>query len=66
MTTSDALNALAIFVLVLGSFALGYISASIRAYKRGRDEQWIESFIASEKREKGRREPNGRFKAKTK
>ena len=66
MTTSDALNALAIFVLVLGSFALGYICASTRAYKRGRDEQWVENFLANEKREKGRREPNGRFKAKTK
>jgi hypothetical protein len=66
MTTSDALNALAIFVLVLGSFALGYILASTRAYKRGRDEQWVENFLASEKREKSRREPNGRFKSKTK
>jgi len=64
--TSDPLNALAIFVLVLGSFALGYITASPRAYKRGRDEQWVENYLESEKREKSRREPNGRFKAKTK
>ena len=44
----------------------GYIIGSARGRKRGRDEQWVECFLAGEKREKARRETDGRFKAKTK
>ena len=44
----------------------GYIIGSARGRKRGRDEQWVESFLAYEKREKARREADGRFKSKTK
>ena len=45
---------------------IGYIVGSLRGHKRGRDEQWVESFLAGEKREKARRESDGRFKSKTK
>ena len=44
----------------------GYIIGSARGRKRGRDEQWVECFLAGEKREKARRETDGRFKSKTK
>jgi len=45
---------------------LGYIFGSVRGHKRGRDEQWVECFLAGEAREKLRREKDGRFKSKTK
>ena len=45
---------------------IGYIVGSLRGHKRGRDEQWVECFLAGEKREKARREKDGRFKTKTK
>ena len=44
----------------------GYIIGSARGRKRGRDEQWVECFLAGEKRENARRETDGRFKSKTK
>jgi hypothetical protein len=60
---SDALTVGAIFA---SGGLIGYIIGSARGRKRGRDEQWVESFLAYEKREKARREIDGRFKAKTK
>ena len=65
MTTMihDALILAAIFAT--GGLT-GYIIGSARGRKRGRDEQWVESFLAYEKREKARREADGRFKSKTK
>ena len=60
---SDALTLAAIFAT--GGLT-GYIIGSARGHKRGRDEQWVESFLAYEKREKARRETDGRFKTKTK
>jgi len=45
---------------------LGYLVGSVRGHKRGRDEQWVECFLAGEAREKLRREKDGRFKSKTK
>ena len=65
MTTMihDALILAAIFAT--GGLT-GYIIGSARGRKRGRDEQWVESFLAGEKREKARRETDGRFKTKTK
>ena len=60
---SDALTLAAIFA---SGGLIGYIVGSARGRKRGRDEQWVECFLAGEKREKARRETDGRFKAKTK
>ena len=60
---SDALTLAAIFAT--GGLT-GYIIGSARGRKRGRDEQWVECFLAGEKREKARREKDGRFKTKTK
>lgn len=60
---SDALILAAIFA---AGGMTGYIIGSHRGHKRGRDEQWVECFLAGEKREKERREKDGRFKAKTK
>ena len=60
---SDAIILAAIFAT--GGLT-GYIIGSARGHKRGRDEQWVESFLAGEKREKARRETDGRFKTKTK
>ena len=60
---SDALILAAIFA---SGGLTGYIIGSARGRKRGRDEQWVECFLAGEKREKARRETDGRFKAKTK
>lgn len=60
---SDAITLAAIFAT--GGLT-GYIIGSARGHKRGRDEQWVESFLAYEKREKARREADGRFKSKTK
>ena len=60
---SDALTLTAIFAT--GGLT-GYIIGSARGRKRGRDEQWVECFLAGEKREKARREKDGRFKIKTK
>lgn len=45
---------------------IGYIIGAVRGRKRGRDEQWVECFLAGEKREKERREADGRFRSKTK
>ena len=59
----DALTLAAIFAT--GGLT-GYIIGSLRGRKRGWDEQWIECFLAGEKREKARRETDGRFKSKTK
>ena len=60
---SDALTVAAIFA---SGGLTGYIIGSLRGHKRGRDEQWVECFLAGEKREKARREKDGRFKTKTK
>ena len=60
---SDAITLAAIFAT--GGLT-GYIIGSARGHKRGRDEQWVECFLAGEKREKARREKDGRFKSKTK
>ena len=60
---SDALTVAAIFA---SGGLTGYIIGSARGRKRGRDEQWVECFLAGEKREKLRREKDGRFKSKTK
>jgi hypothetical protein len=60
---SDALVLAAIFAT--GGLT-GYIIGSLRGNKRGRDEQWVECFLAGEAREKARREKDGRFKSKTK
>ena len=60
---SDALTLAATFA---SGGLIGYIVGSLRGRKRGRDEQWVESFLAGEKREKARREKDGRFKTKTK
>ena len=59
----DALTVAAIFAT---GGLIGYIIGSLRGHKRGRDEQWVECFLAGEKREKARREKDGRFKSKTK
>jgi hypothetical protein len=63
---SDALAVAAIFASSALSTLIGYIIGAARGRKRGRDEQWVESFLAYEKREKARRETDGRFKSKTK
>ena len=60
---SDALILAAIFA---SGGLIGYIIGAVRGRKLGRDEQWVESFLAGEKREKARRETDGRFKTKTK
>jgi hypothetical protein len=59
----DALTVAAIFA---SGALIGYIIGAARGRKRGRDEQWVESFLAGEKREKLRREKDGRFKSKIK
>ena len=61
--TSDILTTLAIFA---GALALGFIIGAHTGYKRGRDEQWIESFIQRSNHERDRRDKAGRFKPKTK
>ena len=65
MTTMihDALILAAIFA---SGGLTGYIIGSARGRKRGRDEQWVDCFLAGEKREKARRETDGRFKSKIK
>ena len=60
---SDALTLAAIFAT---GGLIGYIVGSLRGHKRGRDEQWVECFLAGEAREKLRREKDGRFKSKIK
>jgi len=60
---SDALTLAAIFA---SGGLLGYIIGAVRGRKRGRDEQWVECFLAGEAREKLRREKDGRFKSKIK
>jgi hypothetical protein len=59
-------NALILAAIFASGGLIGYIIGAARGRKRGRDEQWVESFLAYEKREKARRETDGRFKAKTK
>ena len=60
---SDILTTLAVFSAAL---ALGFLIGAHTGYKRGRDEQWIESFIQRNNRERERRDKTGRFKTKTK
>jgi hypothetical protein len=60
---SDALTVAAIFA---SGGLIGYIIGAVRGRKRGRDEQWVDCFLAGEAREKLRREKDGRFKTKTK
>ena len=59
-------DALILAAILAGGGLIGYIVGSLRGHKRGRDEQWVECFLAGEKREKARREKDGRFKSKTK
>lgn len=58
--TSDILMVLAIFA---GAFALGYIIGSRSAYRRGRDEQWVDDFLEAQERARIRRDNHGRFKS---
>ena len=60
---SEILTNLAVFA---GALALGFILGAHTGYKRGRDEQWIESFLQRNNRERERRDKAGRFKSKTK
>lgn len=60
---SDAITLAAIFA---SGGLIGYIIGAVRGRKRGRDEQWVECFLAGEAREKLRREKDGRFKTKNK
>jgi len=60
---SDAFTLAAIFA---SGGLIGYIIGAARGRKLGRDEQWVDCFLAGEAREKARREKDGRFKAKTK
>jgi hypothetical protein len=60
---SDILTTLAVFA---GALALGFTIGAHTGYKRGRDEQWIESFLQRNNRERERRDKTGRFKSKTK
>jgi hypothetical protein len=60
---SDALTVAAIFA---SGALIGYIIGAARGRKLGRDEQWVDCFLAGEAREKLRREKDGRFKTKTK
>ena len=60
---SEILTTLAVFA---GALALGFIIGAQTGYKRGRDEQWIESFLQRINRERERRDKAGRFKTKTK
>ncbi len=60
---SDILTILSIFS---GALALGFITGARIGYKRGRDEQWVDSFIQRNNRERERRDKDGRFKSKTK
>jgi hypothetical protein len=60
---SDILTTLAVFA---GALALGFTIGAHTGYKRGRDEQWIESFLQRNNRERERRDKTGRFKTKTK
>jgi hypothetical protein len=60
---SDILTTLAVFA---GALALGFMIGTHAGYKRGRDEQWIESFLQRNNRERERRDKTGRFKTKTK
>jgi hypothetical protein len=69
--TFNALELVAAFAIALAvgwiiGWFTGYEVAFIRGKKRGRDEQWVECFLAAEKRGKARREKDGRFKSKTK
>jgi hypothetical protein len=59
----DILTTLAVFA---GALALGFTIGAHTGYKRGRDEQWIESFLQRNNRERERRDKTGRFKTKTK
>jgi hypothetical protein len=61
--TSDILTTLAVFA---GALALGFMIGAHIGYKRGRDEQWVESFFNAQKIERDRRDHAGRFKPKTK
>ena len=54
----------AIFAALALGVALGYIIGARGAYKRGRDEQWIEDFFAREERKRESRDEAGRFKRK--
>ena len=60
---SDILTTLAVFA---GALALGFLIGAHTGYKRGRDEQWVESFFNAQKIERDRRDNAGRFKPKTK
>ena len=59
----EIITTLAVFA---GALALGFIIGAQIGYKRGRDEQWIESFLQRNNRERERRDKAGRFKTKTK
>ena len=59
-------NALILAAIFASGGLIGYIIGSLRGHKRGRDEQWVECFLAGDAREKLRREKDGRFKSKTK
>ena len=60
---SDALTTFAVFA---GALALGFIIGAQTGYKRGRDEQWIDSFFSAQKIQRDRRDNAGQFKRKEK
>ena len=61
--TSSILATLGVFA---GALALGFMIGAHTGYKRGRDEQWVESFFNAQKIERDRRDNAGRFKRKEK
>jgi len=59
-------DAITVAAILATGGLIGYIIGLAQGRKRGRDEQWVDCFLAGEAREKLRREKDGRFKAKTK
>jgi hypothetical protein len=55
-----------ILATFLSGAAIGYTLGERSGNKLGRDQQWIDSYFDEAKREKQKRDKDGKFKKKTK
>ena len=62
MSTDEMILICAAFLILCS--ATSFLVGHARGVKQGRDEQWVEDFMSSIKRDKSRRNALGQFKPK--
>ena len=62
MSTAEMILICSAFLILCS--ATSFLAGHARGVKQGRDEQWVEDFMSSIKRDKSRRNALGQFKPK--